>query len=671
MKAKFPPIVLLSILIVSSTLLVASAEQETSPSTVATRTAEFDIKIVLVGFDEKLIDKEYLKWNPSDRRYQLFQIPGVSTGTEYSLNYEYVFPRRSFADELVQFLESKAKTEPRENVIWNISYFKVKTRYYWNYTHFPVQSTNTLYPADDVEAWLVNHASDYGGFPKSGYVLVLADLSSRLPSATPGQLQLALRGKTAEFTPHFYNKTYEDSDLRIRLNRRYMTAWGGHSRLFFADLSAGPEETSEQLPIQLASAVNSIDLSTKYGRLWLNEFLADYVWGAVCNLFTPDFVYPINYASSYKIKVLVLDNRTDTTEPPLPQTFDESVAVKELQALVPWGNFSAETKYVRVSDYPELQQIIVNSRNPGAYGAPPDSLSVDARPVYNWLNENGQGHIKDFMEVKRDMDEFDIPVFAFAFSGQYEFGFTYKEWVARGPDFDRTIWGVALYDLVLISHSTHDFKRGDTWQSDPAQPGKGFGFTNTVIHEVGHMLGLMHPFGTSYDPTENFVASVMAYYPYEDSFSIFDKDALARGQADLLLRQTAQLLAETPFVLINQGDLSAARASADSAEEAYSNMNYPEAVKDGLDALLSAAQARLMAGGFIPVGVLGPLGVAGSFILGVLVAYVLFRRKQAVRPVTTTPVQVPRVSWCMTCGKQLTWIPEYGRWYCFNCQKYQ
>ena len=671
MKVKFLPIVLLFVLIVSSTLLVASAEQETSSGTAAMRTAKFDVKIVLIGFDEKLIDKEYLKWNSPDRRYQLFQIPGVSTDTEYSLNYGYVFPGRSFADEFVQFLQSNAKTEPRENVIWNISYFKVKTRYYWNYTHFPVQSTNTLYPADDVETWLVQHASDYGGFPKSGYVLVLADLSSRVPSATPDQLQLALQGKNVVFTPHFYNKTYEDSDLKIRLNRRYMTAWGGHSRLFFADLSAGPEETAEQLPLQLASAVNSIDLSTKYGRVWLNEFLADYIWGAVYNLFTPDFVYPINYASSYKIKVVVLDNRTDTTDPLLAQTFDEKVAVKELQALVPWGNFSAETKYVRVSDYPELQQIIVNSKNPGTYGSPPDSLSVDARPVYDWLNEDGQGHIKDFMEVKRDMDEFDIPVFAFAFSGQYEFGFTYKEWVARGPDFDRTIWGVALYDLVLIGHSTHDFKRGDTWQSDPAQPGKGFGFTNTVIHEVGHMLGLMHPFGTSYDPTENFVASVMAYYPYEDSFSIFDKDALARGQADQLLRQTTQLLAETPFVLINQADLSAARASVNSAEEAYSNMDYPEAVRDSLDALLSAARARLMGGGFIPAGVLGTLQVAGSFVLGVLVAYVLFRRRQAARPVTTTPVQLPRASWCMTCGKQLTWIPEYGRWYCYNCQKYQ
>lgn len=668
MKARNLLLVLFSILVVSSPFSAVSADQQTIPNTVATRTASFDIKVVLIGFDEKLIDKEYLKWNSPETRYQLFQIPGLGTNTVYSLSYEYVLPSESFTEEFVSFLQSNGKREPRQNVIWNISFFKIRTAYYWNYTHFPVQSSNTYYPADDAESWLIKHQSDYGGFPKNGYVLVLADLSNRLPSTTVDQFESALQGKDVEFTPHFYNKSYVDSDLEVKLNRRYMTAWGGHSRIFFADLSAGPEEAAEQLPIQLASAVNSVDLSTTYGKFWLNQFLADYVWGAVYNLFSPDFVYPINYASSYKVKVVVIDNRTDTTDPRITSTFDQQAAVKEWQTLVPWANVSAETKYARIGDYPELQRIIMNSRSPAKYGSPPDSPAVDARLVYEWLSENGQGHIKDFMEVKRDTDEFDIPVFAFAFTGKYEFGFTYKEMISKELDFDRTIWGVSLYDLVLISHSSDDFKIGDS--ADPAQPGKGFGFTNTVIHEVGHMLGLMHPFATSYDPTENFVASVMAYYPYEQGFSIFDRDALARGHADQLLRETAQLLAETPLVLVNQGDLSVARAKADSAEKAYANMSYGESAKDAEDALRSAATAHLIGGGFIPAQALGTIGLAGSFIVGVVVAYFLLQKRQKIG-ISTIPVQVPRAGFCSTCGKQLTWIPEYGRWYCFNCQKYE
>jgi hypothetical protein len=633
-----------------------------------TRTVSLDVKVVLVGFDQALIDKDYLKWNLPQIRYQLFEIPGVSTNVDYSLNYEYVFPNASFTDAFVQFLQSNGKTEARQNVIWNVSFFKIKTAYYYNYTHFAVQSTNTYYAADDVEAWLLQHQSDYGGFPNDGYTLILADLSSRLPSTTINQFELALQGKDVLVTPHFYNKTYVDSDLGIKLNRRYMTGWGGHSRLFFADLSAGPEQTAEQLPIQLATAINSIDLSGTYGKVWLNQFLADYTSGAVYNLFAPDFVYPINYASTYKIKIVVFDNRTDSADPPITETFDQATAVKQWQALVPWANVTAETKFVRVSDYPELQRIIINARSPATYGSPPESPAVDARPVYDWLNVDGQGHIKDFMQVARDINEYDIPVFAFAFSGEYEFAFTFKDMIAKELNFDRTIWGVSLYDLVLISHSTNDFKRGDS--ADPAQPGKGFGFTNTVIHEVGHMLGLMHPF--SFDPTENFVASVMAYYPYENGFSVFDRDAEVRGQADQLLRETAQLLAQTPFVLINQGDLSAAQSSANNAEKAYSNMNYLDSIKNAANAVLSAETAHMIAGGFIPASAIGPLEAVGAFVLGVLVTYLVLRRRGAARLASVpAPLQAAHAGYCSVCGNRLTWIPEYGRWYCYTCRQYQ
>jgi hypothetical protein len=649
------------------------AGQENSTQTVAIRTASFAIKVVLLGFDEQVIDKDYLTWNSPLTRYQLFQIPGVSTNTEYSMNYEYVFPSDSFTDDFAAFLESAGKVELRQNVIWNISYSRFETGYYWNYTHLPVQSSNTYYPADAAEDWLTRHQAGFGGYPENGYVLVLADLSNHLPSATIGQFELALQSANVVFTPHFYNKTYEDSDLGMRLNRRYMTAWGGHSRLFFADLSAGPHEAAEQLPIQVAVGANSINLSTVYGKYWLNQFLADYLYGAVYNLFTPDFVYPINYASSYNLKVVVVDNRTDTIDPSITRTFDEEVAIEELQPLVPWADVSAETQYIDINDYPELEQIIINSLSPASYGSQPGSFAVDARPVYEWLSESSQGRIKDFMEVKRDLEEFDIPVFAFAFSGDYEFGFTYKEMVARDQEFDRTIWGVALYDLVLISHSTDDLRRGDNPRGDyPSQPGKGFGFTNTVIHEVGHMFGLMHPFGTSYDPTENFVASVMAYYPYEQSFSVFDRDALSRGMADLLLRETARLLAETPSVLISGGDLSTAKSKLDSAEKAYSAMDYATAVKDAFDALTGAANDQFLEGA---VSVLVGLGIGQllvGIVVGVAVGYVIFRPKAKARSrAAGGPVRTEQATVCWTCGKPLTWIPEYSRWYCYNCRKYQ
>jgi len=468
--------------------------------------------------------------------------------------------------------------------------------------------------------------------------------------------------KQVELTPHFYNKTYADHDLGIKLNRRYMTAWGGQSRFFFIDISAGPGHAAEQLPIQLAAYINHLEPTNSYWSTWLTQYLADYIWGAVYNLFLPDFVYPLNYAQQYSVRVFVFDNRS-SNQPPIESTVDPSEISRQLSSLLPFAKLEVDVQFLRPSDNPDLAGVIRTSTSPSLVGISP---IVDARPVYEWLSPSGRGHITDFTDTTRNSRNYDIPVFVFAFDGNYTFGFTYKELVAANEaDFDRTIWGVALYDLVLISHSADDLQRGEF--TTPKQPGLGFGFTNTIIHEVGHMVALMHPFHTSYDPTENFVASVMAYYPYEDSFSQFDKDVLQRGYADELIRGTRELLASTTFT-INPQDQDTANEKLGDAEVAYTRMNYTQAAVDAYDAYVSASRASLQGGGVRLSGLTAILGAGGaSFVLGLLVMFfVARRRKQGLLAQRTA-----RSGKCSLCGSRLTWIQEYQRWYCYSCKRYE
>jgi sporulation protein YlmC with PRC-barrel domain len=43
----------------------------------------------------------------------------------------------------------------------------------------------------------------------------------------------------------------------------------------------------------------------------------------------------------------------------------------------------------------------------------------------------------------------------------------------------------------------------------------------------------------------------------------------------------------------------------------------------------------------------------------------------AAQPVQQTqPVQQSTQPMCPTCGRPLTWIPQYQRWYCYNDKKY-
>jgi hypothetical protein len=668
-KTKAVTTFLVLIITIGFFVSAAAAQQRNGAQLYATREATIDVKVILVGIDQQYVMKDYSDWNNPVRRNQLTLIPGVSTGTTYLMHYTYAFAPDSFTQEFTAYLNSVAKTERRINVLWNESYFKISSSYFLNYTHFPINATNTYYPADQVESWLLGHAQDFGGLETPGYTLMLADLSTKLPSVTGEQFQTVGRVHPAILTPHFYNKTYTDHDLGVSLNRRYMTSWGGHGRFYFVDLSAGPGSAAEQLPIQLSSWVNKISPNTAYWPYWLTQYLSDYITGAVYNLFAPDLIYPLNYAQTYRLKIFVLDNRTDST-PPIQSTIDTNEIKTQVSSLLPFAKVQVDTQFLKLSDNSELFKVVQSAVSPSLTGLTP---VVDARPIYNWLSQSAQGNINQFTKVTRDSNTYDIPIFVFAFQGEYNFGFTYKELIAKEIDFDRTIWGVSLYDLVLISHSANDFHRGDfigTGASNERaqqQPGRGFGFTNTIIHETGHMLGLVHPF--EYDPTENFVSSVMAYYPYEDIYSQFDKDYLLRGYADMLIRGATLQLRSATFDLLNWSEMNAARNDLGSAEAAYSSMNYAEAAEASFSAYQNSSQANILGGGGSLSGQSSVWAVAAlSFMAGAVIVYVVTRRKVAK---LVSPVSNTIASKCSVCGSDLTWIQQYQRWYCYKCRRYE
>ena len=673
--SKFNNGILFSILVVTLLLgtipiVATQSTPSTQPYATARREVPIHVKIVFIGVDQNLIDKEYMTWNNPHYKYQSYLIPGISTNVVFAMNYDYVFVNPQFENNFVNYLSSIAHVEKRSNVLWNLSYFGIDENPSLNYTNFRITTLNTFYSADEVERWLMDHADEYGGLPSDGYTLIVADLSSKTPSVTAEQYKALMKKQMAEATPHYYNKTFTDPDLGLVRNRRWMTSWGGNQRLYYIDLSAGPSLVTTELPIQLATSINNIDIHSTYGRNWLNQYVSAYVYGAVYNLFTPDFVYPINYAKDYRIKIVAIDNRTQQ-KPPLEKTVNADLIKSELQKLLSFSKVEVETKFIQVTDNPELERVIIDSTIPST-GIPSiePTKAVDATPVYEWLNEQGKGHIRDFFNVTRNTNEYDIPVFVFAFDDNYQFAFTFKEQIFNRGEGDRTIWGVSLYDMVLIGHSTRDFNRGDVLINEPQQPGKGFGFSNTIIHEVGHMVGLNHPF--IYDQTEDFVSSVMAYYPYENQFSKFDIDALQRGFADQLIIYASSTLSETASVLVNYMNINSAGNYLQDAENKYSQMNYSDAINSAYESAMQSAQAKMLSPDFfVTSGLLVGLGVGG--VIGLAIGYYIWKRKPSVptHASTWTQPQTPTTQYsCPSCNQPLTWVAEYQRWYCQNCKRY-
>lgn len=606
-------IVLILLTPVPPALSSARADQT---ATIPTRTVPLTIQIVLIGFDPHTIDQDYLTWKGNVVQNSVNNVlsTGNITGISYELTYNFVYTTPEFQQKLTRFLKSIQE----KKLLYN-PWFRATTQ-------------NFLYNASKVEDWLVANNANYGGFPTHGYTFVFANLTN-LPSVTENQL---LTDNPMNATPHYYRTQYVDKDLDYRIRYRdFSVAWGGRSRLWFIDMAAGPEywtwsnsESVPHIPMQIAIDLFKLNVHTLYGKQWLTQFLADYMYDAVLNLAVPAFTYQPVYSRTYRIVLNIIDNRTQSEKEqvPIEKTIHPGLVKQAFEDLLPYSEIQMETKLISASDVPSLQAAIIENTV-----TPPSNLAigryVDARPIYRYL----QQHLSEFVgSVRRDSTEFTLPVFAFAFSSGIYFGFTYKWYVATLKADENSFLGVSLGDMALIGMTQNEFQRGDN--VNPPQPGKGIGFTQALIHEAGHSLGLMHPHQFGY--LEDFESSAMSYWSWEYRFSQFDKDAINRAHADQLILTAQSQLADAENALNGRFDfglatvrITLANALLAAALSKYNSMQYVDAVR-------IATQAAEAATGALANALAAPNGVVAaslvSLILGIVIGstliFIAFRK---------------------------------------------
>ncbi len=50
--------------------------------------------------------------------------------------------------------------------------------------------------------------------------------------------------------------------------------------------------------------------------------------------------------------------------------------------------------------------------------------------------------------------------------------------------------------------------------------------------------------------------------------------------------------------------------------------------------------------------------------------FIILKQQQPIQMAAQPSQQQPSQPLCPTCGRPLTWIPQYQRWYCYNDKKY-
>jgi hypothetical protein len=196
-------------------------------------------------------------------------------------------------------------------------------------------------------------------------------------------------------------------------------------------------------------------------------------------------------------------------------------------------------------------------------------------------------HLLEYLEGDAD---YEIPVFFFYSSRESPLdGFADDNWS------DGTQAYIAVFDSDVFLEM-------------------GFGGTWTVIHEVGHHLGLSHPYdGYDYETDNDYSANrgdaflfagsgaqsrtVMNSIGNTSTFSAFDRDNMARYLTNIYINHANHVLAAvlaSPHAAQTEGTLAAADASATDAVRHYQRFDYAGAAaraKDAYEEMLAAAAA--------------------------------------------------------------------------------
>jgi len=565
------------------------------------------VKVVLVGFDQEWIDSGYFTWpyqTPGFRVNNIWNSNNyLESGVAYKISYDLRFTPDSFKTELVEYLKDVG--EKRKDVNRWFYYYRYSDadKMWKKYFH---KTNYVVYDAAKVEEWLYQHNQDYGGFPENGWTFILMYLPE-LPSFTAAQYKSYwdhLEVPSAVL-PHYYGLNFTDADLGYKLRYRdFMTGYGGVHRLWFVDLTAGPTWWSQwdDLPLNTIVEDQKIQLGTAFGKQWLTQYIADHTFEMVYNIVVPEFVYDPIYTSKYRLVVNVLDDRTNEEKKavPIQNTIKPDLIRNAFEDLAPYATVQVDLEFKDSAADPNLQTLLKDNRRfYNSYIIRDLFLDkyeyVDERPVYKYLQDNLNLLVP---HIRHDETEFTIPMFVFALSDDVHFGYSYK-WEVSSES-GRTYGGMAFGDLAMIGQSHLDFHRGD----EVGQKGKGFGLTQTVIHEAGHMVGLSHPH--TYGWLGDFCLTAMSYFTYDYVFGQNDKDTLQRIHADKLMMEAASIIQDTRTTLLNktsspetEAQVGKSRELLEDANEEYSRMNYVLAVKKALDARESARAALAGAGDLV------------------------------------------------------------------------
>jgi len=546
------------------------------------------IDIVLIGFDPERINRSGLAAllpatsKPAVRYPQFYGLNGRDVGIEYEFKYSLTRKSRQFENRFFSFLRSAARPGSPIGFAGNPTVYM--TGYNDQASNLVDVTGPVLYiDAPSVERWLEVNARPR----KNGYTLYFINWYGR-----------------DDFMFHAYTRMGDpDPDTGVdfgNFQRNALISWGGtRSRSWFYDFSAGPEWNTSNWVVDATDLDGDGSEEYRMPPIW--EYAAGgyrdaealgYDMGLLARyvgidlLFTPSPLYdPLITAPGVLGRKVV-----DTT------MFEDDPASSGLDYFNP---AFARTSWERFQPYYRWRTAL-RDVNPidGAAKASLDIFTGISTDEGCWTPFGDpfaqlfcffSSHFSDYVPAYPARD-YVAPVFAFntteaGLGDQFGLlGFADDNWV------DGTQTMVFAFDADVYRAS-------------------GYGFTGTIIHEVGHHMGMSHAHdgfdpetGVDFGPEGKFFfawtgdesETVMHYLTLTNHFGEHNRDNMYRWEAAGYLNWANALAGDilasphAPQVFVK---LIAADALAAAARARLEHWDYLEAVERARAAYLTLVSA--------------------------------------------------------------------------------
>ena len=358
-----------------------------------------------------------------------------------------------------------------------------------------------------------------------------------------------------EYIHNYYLKT-KDPSMERSHEAVGLMGFGGNYNFYFFDLYAYPWDPIQGFPGSYDPSLineysNFHDIKSQDKR---SELISNYVNNATALIITPSYVYPPVYKTQYLIDITIAaSGGSAAISTTVDKYINQDKIKQELEALIPHSiwEMSFTLEPIDSRNLPSgLKQILKSTRTiPLFSGDSPTIEVVDSKVVteqlVNWAITKESSDHRDFREIGGSkwtipiliiIGERTSPIYIDGYGGiglspEHPDDST-QPCCALGVTTDTTVWA----DKV--------------------------GVTDLIIHEVGHTLGLMHPF-TGYDANYrifhneyfNWYESSMAYnspqhgcgfwYEYnveeicgngDSHYTEFEKQVMQRGISAYLIR---------------------------------------------------------------------------------------------------------------------------------------